>query len=163
MQSDDIARIPLRARDGSVRAYAIVDATDADFVNQWRWGLIGKRYVARSAWVDGRTRNFYLHRELMGLTRGDGLEVDHRDRNRLNHRRSNLRVVTPRANSQNVSSTAGTSSKYRGVTWDKRRRKWQAQVMADGKRQHLGSYSSEEEAAEVARNARATLMPYATD
>ncbi len=32
MHVDDTARIPLRARDGSVRAYATVDATDVAWV-----------------------------------------------------------------------------------------------------------------------------------
>jgi hypothetical protein len=32
-----VAEIPLRAADGSVRAYAIVDDADVDFLDQWRW------------------------------------------------------------------------------------------------------------------------------
>jgi hypothetical protein len=39
------------------------------------------------------------------------------------------------------------SSKYRGVSWDKSKNKWQAQINYDGKKRHLGSFKDEEEAA----------------
>ena len=41
-----IVLIPLRARDGGVRAFAIVDAADADFVDQWRWRLNANGYAS---------------------------------------------------------------------------------------------------------------------
>src|SRR6185295_15306470 len=57
----------------------------------------GKVYVMRH---DGR-QTLYLHREIMGLQRGDGLEVDHVDGDCLNNQRGNLRVVTHAQNQQN--------------------------------------------------------------
>ena len=47
------------------------------------------------------------------------------------------------------SSSSPRRSKYVGVNWDKRDKKWQAQIMIDGKRKHLGLYHDEKEAARM--------------
>lgn len=164
---DGTAQLPLRAADGTVRAHAIVDAADAEWARQWRWSLGVHGYAVRTQHVsDGAKRgvkNVRLHRELLGLTNGDGFEVDHINRNRLDNRRANLRVTTRRQNSQNMPSQEGTSSRYRGVTLEKRSGKWVAQVQTGGRGYNLGSYASEEEAAAVARAARLRLLPGAID
>jgi hypothetical protein len=158
----DTVRIPLYARDGSVRAYTIVDVADADWVNQWRWGITDD-YAARRVDVAGTRGTIYLHRALLGLVPGDGLEGDHRNRNRLDNRRLNLRRATHNGNKQNRSTGDGKTSAHRGVYFDARRRKWRAQIQVAGKKSYLGSFTTEEEAARVARDARDRLMPYAID
>lgn len=158
---DGAAFIPLRARDGSVRAYAVVDAADAEWVSQWRWSL-ATGYAARSQNLPGvGPRNTYLHRELLGLTRGDGLERDHIDPNRLNCRRSNLRAVTKQGNRQNVPNRG--MSRYRGVYWDKSIGYWRAVVEANGKRHYLGVFKSEDAAGQAAQDGRMKLLECAVD
>lgn len=164
---DGTALIPLHAVGGMVRAHAVIDSADAEWAAQWRWSLGVDGYVVRTQHVTngGRrgVKNFRLHRELVGLTNGDGFEVDHINRDRLDNRRSNLRVTTRRQNSQNMPSQAGTSSQHRGVTLEKRTGKWVAQVQTGGKGYNLGSFASEEEAAAVAREARLRMLPGAVD
>lgn len=104
-----------------------------------------------------------LHRLLLGLAHGDKREGDHRNRNRLDYRRQNLRIVSKGANGQNVSSSRGATSHYRGVSWVKAISKWMARVETNGKSMYLGVFANETEAAEVARVARKRLLPYATD
>ena len=167
MRPDDTApdgavHIPLRRRDGSIRAYAIVDAADASWVNRYRWSLGTSGYAERTA-GHGPTRVGYLmHREVLGLVRGDGLEGDHINRNRLDNRRENLRAVPKRSQQQNLTSK-GKTSKYRGVHWYTRLRKWRACITVAGKTRCIGQFDSEEEAAEAARLERERLMPYAVD
>lgn len=155
--------IPLRARDGSVRAYAIIDAADADWVNQWRWCLTPDGYAQRMTRDGDRRGTLRLHRALLGCARGDGFEVDHINRNRLDNRRANLRVVTKAENRQNVLGTPTASSKYRGVSWDRRVSRWRAQVQSRGRNHFFGYFDSEIEAAEAARIERARLLNCAVD
>jgi hypothetical protein len=162
--SDDglAARIPLYARDGSVRAYTLFDAADIDFVAQWHWGVTSDGYVVRAD-ESGSRRSFYLHRELLGLKRGDPREGDHIDRNTLNNRRGNLRIVTHAQQQQNLPGHIGVSSRYRGVNWNAALGKWEASVMVNRKKIHLGLFVDEVEAARSARAARSRLMPFSVD
>lgn len=157
------ARIPLRSRSGELRAYAVVDADDATLVCRYRWSFDHGYAKRREIGPDGRSYVIYLHRLLLGLTTGDGLEVDHIDRNRLNCRRSNMRVVTHAGNLQNHPGFAGGTSRFRGVCWSTKRLKWIAQVRVNGHSKYIGQFDSETEAAEAARAARMELMPYAVD
>lgn len=157
------ALVPIIARNGSIRAYATIDIADADWVGQWRWHY-EKGYAVRSAETEEWRGRVALHREILGLPwRDDGREGDHIDRDRLNNRRSNLRVTTHPQNSQNHPGQPDASSAHRGVTWDRRKQKWRAQVGINGKTVYLGRFESEHEAAEAARAGRKRLMPFAVD
>jgi hypothetical protein len=158
----DVAAVPLYGQDGTIRVYAYVDAADIGIVTTHRWHLCGG-YAERKEWRDGQSVGIYMHRDLLGLpTPTDGREVDHIDRDRLNCRRSNMRIVTHPQNTQNHPGYGG-ASRHRGVQWNKLSGKWQVRVMVDGKNHHIGMFATEQEAAEAARAARARLMPYATD
>lgn len=163
MQSDSTVHIPLRARNGTVRAFALIDAADAPFVNQWRWCLGKRGYAVRGERNDGQRRTPYLHREILGLGGGDMRVVDHINRDKLDCRRANMRVITRAGNAQNLGSKPGSSSVARGVTWDPITRKWRAEIRVGGRRHRLGRFVTEADAAEAARSARAKLMPYAVD
>lgn len=159
---DGTALIPLRAVDGSIRAYVIVDADKADWANQWRWCL-NQGYAKRHVRVGGKRREIRLHRELLGLSHGDEREVDHRNRDRLDNRLANLRIVSPLENMQNKRSRTGSASSFRGVSRHGRDGKWQARITINGKTLSLGTFTDEHEAAEVALRARQRLMPYSVD
>ena len=153
-ESVSSAAIPLRQRDGTVVAYTEVDIADMDFVNQWTWRLTSAGYARRT---EGRTK-IYLHRVLLGLSPGDGLEGDHWNHDPLDNRRSNPRVATHQENLQNMRAHRDSSSRYRGVSRTSGGR-WVAQAYRDGRQNYLGTYDSEIEAAEVAAAYRAAHMP----
>lgn len=145
-------------RNGEVVAHALIDDVDADQA-QHRWGTTpGCNYVRRRAGAV----IVYLHREILGLVPGDGLEVDHRNRDRFDCRRENLRVVTRVENSQNVPGRPGTSA-HRGVAWDKARQRWRAQVMIAGRQHQLGRFDTEDEAAAAAAAYRREHMPFSEE
>lgn len=158
------ARVSLLSRDGALQGYALIDADDAAWAGQWAWRLVGT-YAARSARVNGQKVGYIMHRELLGLSAGDGLEGDHLNRDRLDNRRSNLRTIPKagRPNAQNTPSRQGASSRYRGVSWMKKLGKWRAEVRSGDTLHYLGLFADEQDAAEAAREARRRLMPYAVD
>ncbi len=162
----DAILIPLRARDGSIRAHAIVDSTDAAWLNQWRWSLCAgyaSRKESRSVSDRPHARTLLMHRVLLGLTAGDPREVDHINRDKLDCRRANLRAVTKAQNRQNVPGRSGGTSRHRGVFFEKKSGKWRAQVQVAGHIHILGSFTTEDEAARVATAFRATHMPYSME
>lgn len=165
VDADGTARIPLYARDGSVVAWALIDAADAAWAAQWRWSFQSDGYVYRSVTVNGRDHRLtiYLHRELLGLTPGDGVEGDHRNRDHLDNRRVNLRAIPHVGNAQNMPSRVNASSAHRGVSWDKSRGKWAARVNVGGTTVHLGRFDSESAAAQAAEAGRRRLLPHALD
>ena len=85
--------------------------------------------------------------------------VDHRDRNTLNNRWKNLRDVTQRVNAQNRVVNKTSKSGVRGVYQPKGTSRWHVQIGVDGKRIHVGYYSSFEEAIAARKVAEATFWP----
>lgn len=162
MQSAPYREIPLRARDKSLRGVTLVDAADFDWLNQWRWCIGGKGYVMRGQRIGSRTVSIRMNRLILGLESGDPRQGDHVNFDKLDHRRSNLRIVTNAQNCQNKRVRIGTSSKYRGVTWWARMEQWHAQAFLGGKSYHLGYFADEDEAGAVAAAWRAEHMPFST-
>ncbi len=79
---------------------AVVDYRDRGIAGLRRWRRSPSGYIYCATSVGGRPVTLYLHREIAGLTPGDGLEVDHINNDRLDNRRSNLRVLTHAQNRQ---------------------------------------------------------------
>ena len=78
------------------------------------------------------------------------LVVDHIDNNKLNNRLDNLQLTTNRENSSK--DRKGGSSKFIGVSWDRKYNKWKAQIRINGKKVHLGYFKIEIEASNAYNN-----------
>ena len=79
-------------------------------------------------------------------------EIDHIDGNPSNNDISNLRDVTHKENLMNQKKTKSyngkpTSSRFKGVSWDKESGKWRVQIQVGGKRKKIGRFTSETDAA----------------
>lgn len=99
----------------------------------------------------------------MGLTHGDGLEVDHINGVRLDNRRANLRVVSHADGHQNLPGWRTATSRHRNVSLDRQSGKWVAAVRLNGRQVWLGYHEDEEQAAQAARGFRQAHLPYAVD
>ncbi|QQK04793.1 HNH endonuclease [Burkholderia anthina] len=73
-------------------------------------------------------------------------EIDHRDNDGLNNRWANLRAATRKQNSKNRTMPSNNTSGYKGVNFDKKARKWVAQIGSDGKKIYLGRFEDPKEA-----------------
>jgi hypothetical protein len=88
-----------------------------------------------------------MHRFLLNAPAG--VLVDHRDCNGLNNRKANLRLCTNKENTRNSRPYLKGSSRFKGVCWGKKAKKYIAQITVDGKRYLLGYFHDEIEAAVV--------------
>lgn len=123
---------------------AIVDDEDYDFLIQWKWYLHKKGYAVRTDYsIKDRQKTVRMHCEIMKVPAH--LEPDHRDGNKLNNSRSNLRICTHQQNCQNRKKQAGSVSKYKGVS--KRFNRWRSVIHVNGRQNHLGYFGTEAEAA----------------
>jgi hypothetical protein len=151
------AKVPL-----SNGGYALIDEDDICRVDERIWFSVkdGSRfktikYAATSEVVNGKSKTIMMHRLLMGLSRRDGIKVDHKNHDGLDNRRENLRTCSDSQNIVNQRKRASTLSQFKGVTKIKDLRRirtpWQAQISKKiggiSKSISLGCYESEGEAA----------------
>ncbi len=133
--------------------YTIVDPEDYYRFGKFKWSIAGngkKFYAARIKRKTefGRIKSALLHREIMNAPAN--LLVDHKNGFSLDNRKSNLRLATHSQNMHNRCKVKSkTSSKFIGIYFDKRIRKWTAKIRYQKKRIYLGSFKSEIEAAKA--------------
>ncbi len=85
-----------------------------------------------------------------------GLVIDHIDGDVTNNIIENLRQVTNAVNTQkrdNSRISANSTSDFTGVSMDLNAGKWKSQISANGRKYHLGLFTSEVDAA-IARDAK---------
>lgn len=125
----------------------VIDDVDRALTDGRTWSVFivpHRRVVYAGAKIDGKT--VYLHKLLCP----EWAEVDHADGDGLNNRRSNLRDGTgPGKNHANREMQRNNTSGFKGVSWNKLQRKWVTGIKVNGKRVHLGTYGTPEEAADA--------------
>jgi hypothetical protein len=92
----------------NTKYFCEVDAADALELAKFTWYLALKRnkyrnyaYAARNEVINGRPVTIFMQRQVLGLIRRRGMDVDHVDGNALNNTRANLRIATRSLNSGN--------------------------------------------------------------
>ena len=130
--------------------YTIVDLDDFERLTKYKWlAAPGTRtfYAARHIYLrSGKTKYIPMHRDIVNPP--DGIFVDHINQNGLDNRKSNLRLATRVQNAWNRPKTKRNAwSKYKGVCYHKRDKKWQAKIVLNGQAKHLGTFENENNAA----------------
>jgi UDP-N-acetylglucosamine--N-acetylmuramyl-(pentapeptide) pyrophosphoryl-undecaprenol N-acetylglucosamine transferase len=120
----------------------IVDAADYEWLSRYSWRATGGESGYAVATIKGK--KVLMHRLILNAP--PHLLVDHYNGNKQDNRRCNVRLCTRSQNSRNVRKSRGTS-RFKGVWWDKRLRKWVASIRCRGKRIRLGVFTDEAEAA----------------
>lgn len=126
----DVAKVPL-----TQGFYATIDAADASLAEGWNWQFwtkLGQRYAARKVRSKGLPRRtIYMHH--LFVPSSQGMVIDHINRNGLDNRRSNLRLVSGAENLKNRKSIKN------GVYFSQRNRGYVVAIT-------LGSFATKEEA-----------------
>lgn len=132
-----------------------IDKEDIDDILKYH------RYISISsgnyAYFRYNGKDYFLHRYIMGLPieydDETQLIVDHINGNRLDNRKSNLRICKKEQNPINCKTYKNNTSGYKGITWLGRLNKWQVGICVNKKQIYLGVYSDLNEAIEVRKNA----------
>lgn len=133
--------IPLRA-EADFGGYAIIDLDDFDRVWHHRWHLGTGGYASATIWDSYQL----MHRFLLKPGRYEF--VDHINGNRLDNRRSNLRICTRTENAWNREKNKSSRTGFKGVSPSGRLSKpYQAAIQCNGKQYNLGRFETAEEAA----------------
>ncbi len=135
---------------------AIVDESDAERLLKFRW-WIDNGYAKTK--VSGRV----VQMAAMLMPKRSGYIIDHKNRNRLDSRRENLRWATAHQNSKNRSTHSNNTSGAKGVSFHVRRNKWVAYIRGPFGARHLGCFNTVEEASAVRRLAEMTEGNWSPD
>lgn len=124
---------------------AIVDVADFSRLSKYLWTTDDDLYPHRIKSYDGKKIKIYLHRELKGFP---SVSVDHRNGNRLDNRRCNLRKATDAQQIANSIARKRTGSKsiYKGVSWHRTTGMWFTRIRINGRQTSLGYFRDEKEA-----------------
>jgi hypothetical protein len=140
--SDGVVRIPL-----SRGAHALVDLADYPLVAGRKWHLHTKGYAGHSFRLPGG-RSLFVSMHQVLVAAGPGQLVDHRNGNGLDNRRANLRLTDRVGNARNITRSKNQKrGGFKGVTWNKRARKWEAGINVAKKRRYLGVFKDPADAA----------------
>lgn len=144
-------RIPLR---NSTR-FALVDDRDYAKLSRFTWHIRRdkKTNLAYADRVNGRVPTS-MHREILPKA----AMIDHVNGNGLDNRRSNIRKCTPMQNMANSRKQSGTSSRYKGVSFDKTVNKWLAKIGYNYRTIALGVFRKERDAAKAYNHAAKILF-----
>lgn len=112
-------------------------------------------YLQVSLGINGRIITITVHQIvamafLNHVRCGSKRVIDHIDGDIKNNNLSNLRIVSQRENLSK--SNRKSTSKYVGVSWNKRRKKWVARIYVCGTNKEIGFFTDEIEASNAYQN-----------
>lgn len=127
--------------------YMLVDDEDFEWFNQFSIILRGGGYAARLFYINGKQKTLLIHREIMNAERNQ--LVDHKNQNKLDNRKSNLRFCSRSTNAMNCKVHKHNTSGYKGVSYMKSIKKYRAYIVLKDKQINLGCYSNKTDAAKA--------------
>ena len=106
---------------------SLIDIDDVEKIQNYHWNLV--QGYARS-YIKEIYQYKSLHQIILNLYHNNNINyiIDHINRNRLDCRKLNLRIVTYQDNAINKGMQSNNISGHTGVSWDKCKNKWEAHI-----------------------------------
>jgi len=124
----------------------ILDDDDYERICKSRWNVGTKGYARRLIYPkEGKAICVFMHREVLMLS-DPTLFVDHKNMNKLDNTKSNLRVCTKSQNGQNRNVQSNNKLGIKGVVFRPTNKKYRAIIKLNGKQFNLGHYNTAQEA-----------------
>lgn len=125
---------------------ALVDDEDYEELSfGGKWSTTKGGYAQRHCrYKNGNASKELMHRIIMNLKVGCGLDVDHINGIKTDNRKINLRICTRGQNLKNQKIRKDNKSGYKGVSWNDRRKRWDAAASENGSTVKIGSFSTKE-------------------
>lgn len=133
--------------------FALVDDGDFEELTRWKWWFDATNgYACRTVWKKSKV---YMHRQVLDTPKGK--YTDHINHNKLDNRKHNLRICSQSINMHNSRKLTGKYSTYKGVSWNKNRKRWFAQITCNYKHINLGYFNDEKTAHSAYVEAKTSL------
>lgn len=101
-------------------------------------------YLTCRLYKNKKWKEFKVHRLVAeAFVLGDDVQVNHKDKNKLNNHFSNLEYCSNRENALHRSVSKNKTSIYAGVSFCKQTKKWTAQCYFKGKQMRFGRFETE--------------------
>ncbi|UUT18437.1 AP2 domain-containing protein [Bacillus velezensis] len=126
-----------------------VDEDDFAMMSKYRWFKDSKGYaIANTPRIKGKKTTVKMHRLITGAKIGE--VVDHINGDPADNRKINLRITTQSQNTKNVTTRRrNNASGYKGVSWDRKKKKWMAKITVNYRAIYLGRHESKVDAAKA--------------
>lgn len=125
------------------------DLEDYDKLKDYYWFQNDAGYIITTLKkIDGRQKRIRMHNFLMGE-----FDIDHRNNNKTDNRKFNLRKATVSQNIMNRPIRKDNTSGCTGIYWNKQKNKWAAKIIVNKKQIHLGFFDKLEDAVKARKEA----------
>ncbi len=121
-----------------------IDDCDFDLLNKKRWHLNSGKYAVASIKTGYyKYKLVRLHRIVLGMSHEDLRVVDHMNGDKLDNRRSNLRICTSSQNARNRKIHSNNKSGYKGVSLHKASGLYTVKIRVEGKTINVGYFKND--------------------
>jgi hypothetical protein len=124
--------------------FILLDDEDYERCKHYSWHIAGEDKSNIRGWANNKMVGLSQH-----IMNDYKSMYDHKDRNFLNNQKENLRICSNSQNQMNTDKRDNTSSQYKGVSYNKKKKKWTAQIVVNKAKNHLGYFVSEKDAAKT--------------
>lgn len=148
----DHVGVVLRNKDQEVVGESLVSKEHLYLVEGHKWFKDGRGYAVTRL-PDGTFCK--MHRLILGVE--DGVLVDHKNRNRLDNTKDNIRPCTPSENAMNRGTPSNNELGVKGISYNKSNGKYRARITVDKVTKHLGYFDTLDDAIKAREQAEIAL------